>query len=119
MNNQASLPFVDPFKPFRSQGTVSVNLDSEESPLQIMGNLYYYYYYYYGNTASAKSIILKSVIPRAKREYTGEKAYLKDFQKTFTVPLAKMHPECQLVKGTVTVALSEDSPCPFLSIISC
>lgn len=101
LNNSAKLPFVDPFEPFRSQGTVSLNSNSEEHPLQIMRD-----------TASAQSILLKSVLPGIEHKYTGEKVYLKDFHKTFPVPLARVHLDCPLVRGTVTVAVSEDESLP-------
>ena len=102
VNTMISIPFItDPFKPFRSQGTVTLDSDSEERPLQIMRD-----------TVSAQSILLKSALPRVKRKYTGEKVYLKDFHHTFPVPLAKVHLDCPLVKGAVNVAVSEDNYLP-------
>lgn len=99
--NTNSTLIADPFKPFRSQGTVSLDSDSEEHLLQIMRD-----------TASAQSILLKSALPQVELKYTGEQVYLKDFHQTFPVPLAKVYLDCPLVKGTVTVAVSEDRSLP-------
>ncbi|XP_050730790.1 protein NYNRIN-like [Eriocheir sinensis] len=101
LNTSDSLPVDDPFKPFRSQGTVSLNTDSEERPIQIMRD-----------TASTQSIPLISPLPGVERKYTGEKVFLKDFHQTFPVPLSKVHLNCPLVRGTVTVAVSDDKSLP-------
>ncbi|XP_050705709.1 uncharacterized protein LOC126991056 [Eriocheir sinensis] len=72
LNTPSVLPPTDPFQPFRSQGTVALNTDSEGHPLQIMRD-----------TASAQSIILKSALPGIEQQYTGEKVLIKIFIKPF------------------------------------
>ena len=101
VNTPLAFPFTDPFQPFRSQGTVALNMDSEAHPLQIMRD-----------TASAQSIILKSALPGIEQQYTGETVLLKDFHKAFPVPLARVRLNCPLVEGAVTVAVSEDNSLP-------
>lgn len=101
LNTPSVLPPTDPFQPFRSQGTVALNTDSEGHPLQIMRD-----------TASAQSIILKSALPGIEQQYTGEKVLLKDFHQTFPIPLARVHLNCPLVVGAVTIAVSEDNSLP-------
>ena len=64
------------------------------------------------DTASAQSILLKSALPGVEWRYIGKKVYLKDFHHNVPVPLAKVHLDCPLVKGAVTVAVSEHNSLP-------
>lgn len=91
----------DPFQPFRSTGTVSIGPGGVEHPVQMIRD-----------TASAQSIILKSVLPNIENYYTGERVFLQDFHSPFPIRLARVHLNSDVVKGEVLVGVSEDPSLP-------
>ena len=86
----------DIFKPFRSTGVVSLDQGLQEHPVLIVRD-----------TASAQSLICKSALPNIERNLTGEKALLQVLQGNPSTPLAKIHLNCDSVKGIVKVGVVE------------
>ena len=84
LNTPSVSPSSDAFQSFISQGTVALNMDSKAYTLQIMRD-----------TASAQLIMLKSALPGIEQQYTGEKVFLNDFHKAFSVSLARERLDCR------------------------
>ena len=105
---QASCTDVSTFKPFLSQGFISVcENDSKKKPIQILKD-----------TGASQSLLIEGVLPLSEQSATGDKVLIHGEELGFvSVPLHKVFLKSDLVSGPVTVGVRPTLPVEGVSLL--
>ena len=92
--------FMEDYKPFMSQGFVSLNDSGTDIPIKILRD-----------TGASQTILLEGVLPLSERTFTDKSVLLQGVELgVIEVPLHKIHLKSDLVTGSVTVGVRPTLP---------
>ena len=98
---------VEEYKPFLSQGFVSVNGSSDVKPVEILRD-----------TGAAQSLLLESVLPLSERTSTDKSVLLQSVELgIIDVPLHRIYLKSDLITGPVIVGVRPTLPVQGVSLL--
>ena len=98
---------MEDYKPFLSQGFVSINGSSDVKPVQILRD-----------TGAAQSLLLESVLPLSERTSTDKSVLLQGVELgVIDVPLHRIYLKSDLITGPVIVGVRPTLPVQGVSLL--
>merc|ERR1712121_212181 len=98
---------MEEYKPFMSQGFVSINDSSTDIPIQILRD-----------TGASQTILLEGVLPLSEKTFTGKSLLLQGVEcGVMDVPLHEIHLRSDLITGPVIVGVRPPLPIQGVSLL--
>ena len=107
VSKSSSVDFMEEYKPFMSQGFVSINDSSTDIPIQILRD-----------TGASQTILLEGVLPLSEKTFTGKSLLLQGVEcGVMDVPLHEVHLKSDLITGPVIVGVRPTLPIQGVSLL--
>ena len=98
---------MEEYKPFLSQGYVSINNSKSAKPVKILRD-----------TGASQTLLLEGVLPLSKKTFTGDSVLIQGLELgVIKVPLHKIHLKSELVNGPVIVGIRPYLPIKGVSLL--